>query len=307
MLVIRGRIVAHVVVVAAVCAVRCFAAPAPDFQREIQPILAEHCGHCHAVDEQSRQGDLRLDVRAAALEGGASGLPAIVPEKPADSELVRRIRSTDPDEIMPPPHEKKPLTAGQIDLLERWIAAGATYEPHWAFVPPRKASLVAMEGVTNPIDVFVRSRLASTGLEPAPPADDATLCRRLYLDLVGLPPSPEDLAAFARDGYEKTVDTLLASERFGEKWARPWLDLARYSDTNGYEKDLRREMWAWRDWVIAALNRDMPYDQFVLEQIAGDMLPGATQDQVVATAFLRNSMLNEEGAIIPEEDRKSVV
>jgi hypothetical protein len=303
MLVIRGRIVAHVVVVAAVCAVRCFAAPAPDFQREIQPILAEHCGHCHAVDEQSRQGDLRLDVRAAALEGGASGLPAIVPEKPADSELVRRIRSTDPDEIMPPPHEKKPLTAGQIDLLERWIAAGATYEPHWAFVPPRKASLVAMDGVTNPIDVFVRSRLASTGLEPAPPADDATLCRRLYLDLVGLPPSPEDLAAFARDGYEKTVDTLLASERFGEKWARPWLDLARYSDTNGYEKDLRREMWAWRDWVIAAFNRDMPYDQFVLEQIAGDMLPGATQDQVVATAFLRNSMLNEEGAIIPEEFR----
>jgi cytochrome c553 len=277
------------------------AAADPDFQREIQPILAEHCGHCHAVDEQSRQGDLRLDVRAAALEGGSSGLPAIVPGRPAESEMMRRVRSTDTDEIMPPPHEKKPLSAAQIELLERWIAAGARYEPHWAFVAPREPSVPA--AAAHPVDAFVRARLASTGLQPAPPADDATLCRRLYLDLVGLPPSPEDLAAFARDGYERTVDKLLASERFGEKWARPWLDLARYSDTNGYEKDLRREMWAWRDWVIAAFNRDMPYDQFVLEQIAGDMLPDASQDQIVATAFLRNSMLNEEGAIIPEEFR----
>jgi hypothetical protein len=289
------------VAVASMAMATAAAAPPPDFQREIQPLLTEHCGHCHAVDEKSRQGDLRLDVRSAALEGGASGLPAIVPGKPAESEVMRRVRATDPDEIMPPPHEKKPLTADQIDLLDRWIAAGARYEPHWAFVAPRQPPVPT--AAPHPVDAFVRARLATTALQPAPPADDATLCRRLYLDLVGLPPSPEDLAAFARDGYDKTVDRLLASERFGEKWSRPWLDLARYSDTNGYEKDLRREMWAWRDWVIAALNRDMPYDQFVLEQIAGDMLPNATQDQVVATAFLRNSMLNEEGAIIPEEFR----
>jgi hypothetical protein len=303
MLAPRGCRLLVVAIVAAACAVSWAEKPGPDFQREIQPILVEHCGHCHAVDEQSRQGDLRLDVRAAALEGGASGLPAIVPGKPAESEVMRRVRATDPDEIMPPPHEKKPLMAGQIELLERWIAAGATYEPHWAFVPPRKASLVAMDGVTNPIDVFVRTRVASTGLEPSPPADAATLCRRLYLDLVGLPPSPEDLAAFDRDGYEKTVDRLLASERYGEKWARHWLDLARYADSNGYEKDLPRDMWAWRDWVITAFNRDLPFDQFVIEQVAGDLLPHATQDQIVATGFLRNSMLNEEGAIIPEEFR----
>ncbi|MFN9367942.1 MAG: DUF1549 domain-containing protein, partial [Planctomycetia bacterium] len=275
--------------------------PGPDFQREIQPLLAEHCGHCHGVDDRSRQGDLRLDTRQAALAGGSSGMAAIAPGTPAASELVRRIRATDPDEIMPPPHEKKPLTAAKIELLERWIAAGATYEPHWAFVPPRRP--VVPPTAAHPIDAFVRSRLAAAEMQPTPPADAATLCRRLHLDLVGLPPSPGDLAAFSRDGYEATVDRLLASPRYAEKWARPWLDLARYSDTNGYEKDLKREMWAWRDWVIAALDRDMPYDRFVIEQIAGDLLPDATQEQVVATGFLRNSMLNEEGAIIPEEFR----
>ena len=160
-----------------------------------------------------------------------------------------------------------------------------------------------MPGVTHPIDAFVRGRLAARGVLPAPQADDATLCRRLWLDIVGLPPSPADIEAFRRDGYERTVERLLASPRYGEKWARHWLDLARYSDSNGYEKDLPRDMWAWRDWVIAACNRDLPYDQFVIEQIAGDLLPNATQDQVVATGFLRNSMLNEEGAIIAEEFR----
>jgi hypothetical protein len=276
---------------------------APDFQREIQPLLAEHCAHCHGVDVETREGDLRLDVRESALEGGASGEPAIVPGKPKESELVRRIHSADPDEIMPPPREQKPLTAAQMDLLERWIESGASYEPHWAFVALAKTTPPQVGGTAHPIDAFVRANLAKKELTAAAPADDATLCRRLHLDLVGLPPSPEELAAFRADGYEKTVERLLASERYGEKWARHWLDLARYSDTNGYEKDLRREMWAWRDWVIAALNRDMPYDQFVVEQIAGDLLPGATQEQVVATGFLRNSMINEEGAIIPEEFR----
>jgi hypothetical protein len=278
-------------------------AAAPDFQKDIQPILAEHCAHCHGIDEETRQGGLRLDIRQNALEGGDSGVPAIIPGKPAESEMVARIHATDPDVIMPPPHEKKPLSAAQKNLLEAWIADGAGYDPHWAFVPPEKAVVPAVAGASNPIDAFVRGHLAQKGIEPAPPADAATLCRRLYLDLVGLPPTPDDLAAFERDGYEKTVEKLLASPRYGEKWARHWLDLARYSDSNGYEKDLPRDMWAWRDWVIDAFNRDMPYDQFVIEQIAGDLMPGATQDQIVATAFLRHSMLNEEGAIIPEEFR----
>ena len=274
----------------------------PDYQQDVQPILAEHCGHCHGVDDQSRKGDLRLDIRQNALEGGESGQPAIVPGRPDESEMVSRILSDDPDTIMPPPHEKKPVSAAQIKTLKDWIASGARYDPHWAFVPPQRPALPAAAAAT-PIDAIVASHLAAKGLAPAPAADAAALCRRVYLDLVGLPPSPEQLAAFEAEGYEKTVDALLASERYGEKWARHWLDLARYSDTNGYEKDFRREMWAWRDWVIAALNRDMPYDQFVVEQVAGDLLSDATQEQIVATGFLRNSMLNEEGAIIPEEFR----
>jgi len=280
------------------------AAPAPvDFTKHIQPILAEHCAHCHGIDESTRQGGLRLDIRQNALEGGDSGEPAIVPGKPEESELVARIHSTDADVIMPPPHEKKPLSVEQKALLEAWIADGAGYHPHWSFVPPQKAVVPAVAGAANPIDAFVGERLVAKQIEPAPPADPATLCRRLYLDLVGIPPSPDELAAFEREGYQKTVEKLLASPRYGEKWARHWLDLARYSDSNGYEKDLPREMWAWRDWVINAFNRDLPYDQFVIEQIAGDLVPNATQDQVVATGFLRNSMLNEEGAIIPEEFR----
>jgi len=274
-----------------------------DFVEHVQPILAEHCAHCHGLDPQTREGGLRLDLRDAAVAGGESGRAAIVPGRPAESELVRRIRARDPDEIMPPPHENKPLTSDEQATLEAWIAQGAVYAGHWAFEPPRKATPPAVPAATNPIDAFVRGRLAARGLAPAAPADDATLCRRLWLDLVGLPPSPADLEAFRRDGFDATVDTLLASPRYGEKWARHWLDLARYSDSNGYEKDLPRDMWAWRDWVIAAFNRDLPYDQFVVEQIAGDLLPGATQDQIVATGFLRNSMLNEEGAIIAEEFR----
>ena len=277
------------------------ASAGPDFQREIQPILAEHCAHCHGIDAETRQGGLRLDLRPAALAGGDSGAAAIVPGRPDESEMVARIHATDHDVIMPPPHEKKPLSAEQKKLLEAWIAAGADFQPHWAFVAPRKAVVPA--AAAQPIDAFVRDHLARKQIEPAPPADPAMLCRRLYLDLVGLPPSSEDLAAFERDGYEQTVERLLATPRYGEKWARHWLDLARYSDSNGYEKDLPRAMWAWRDWVIDAFNRDLPYDQFVIEQIAGDLLPPATQDQIVATGFLRNSMLNEEGAIIPEEFR----
>jgi hypothetical protein len=273
-----------------------------DFQREVRPILAEHCATCHGVDAATRRAKLRLDQRATALEGGRSGLAAIVPGRPEQSELIRRVSSPDADTVMPPPKQKNPLSKKQIETLKQWIAEGASYETHWAFTPPVKANLPKV-GRTHPIDAFVVARLKGLQLSLSPAAPPLTLYRRLYLDLIGLPPSPQELAACERDGYEATVERLLRSERFGEKWARHWLDVARYSDTNGYEKDLQREQWAWRDWVIATLNRDMPYDQFLIEQLAGDLLPGAGQSQRIATGFLRNSMINEEGAIVPEEFR----
>jgi mono/diheme cytochrome c family protein len=273
-----------------------------DFQREVRPILAEHCLACHGVDAAARKGGLRLDQRATALKGGKSGAAAVVPGHPEQSELLRRVSSPDADTVMPPPKQKKPLSAKQLETLKKWVAEGASYETHWAFTPPVKAKLPPV-GRANPVDAFVVARLKGLNLSLSPEAPSGTLYRRLYLDLIGLPPSPKELAACERDGYEATVDRLLRSERFGEKWARHWLDVARYSDTNGYEKDLRREQWAWRDWIVDALNRDMPYDRFLIEQVAGDLLPGAGQSQRVATGFLRNSMINEEGAIIPEEFR----
>jgi len=278
-------------------------AAGPDFDRDVRPILAEHCLQCHGVDEASRESGLRLDRPAGGIAGGDSGTPAIVPGRPDESLLVARITSTDPNVVMPPPSQQRSLSAAEIATLRDWIAAGAAYADHWAFVPPVQQPLPGNDPAAHPVDAFVAARLAAEGLEPAPPADAATLCRRIHLDVVGLPPTPEEVAAFTPAAADATIDALLASDRYGEKWARPWLDLARYADSNGYEKDLPREMWAWRDWVIAALNRDLPYDRFVVEQIAGDLLPDATQEQRVATGFLRNSMLNEEGAIIPEEFR----
>ena len=278
------------------------AARAVDFQRDVQGVLAEHCTVCHGVDAAERKSGLRLDLRDSALKGGDSGTPAIVPQKPDESELIRRIASDDPGEVMPPPDHKKPLSAKQIEILRQWVADGAKYESHWAFTPPVKASVPEV-GLPHPIDAFVAARLKDRGLALSPPATQAALCRRLYLDLIGLPPSPAELAAFEQQGFEATVDALLKSERFGEKWARHWLDAARYSDTNGYEKDMPREQWKWRDWVVDALNHDLPYDQFLIEQFAGDLLPGATQEQVIATGLLRNSMINEEGAIVPEQFR----
>ncbi len=278
------------------------AAPPIDFQRDVQPILSEHCTQCHGVDAKQRQGGLRLDQRDAALKGGDSGTPAVVPVAPNGSEMVRRITSTDADTIMPPPSHNKPLSAKQIETLQRWIAEGAAYQSHWAFLPPQKAPLPT-GGASHPVDAWVLARLRELQMSPSPEAPSGALCRRLYLDLIGLPPSPEELKEFEQQGYEATADKLLASERFGEKWGRHWMDVARYSDTNGYEKDLQREQWAWRDWVIEALNRDMPYDQFLIEQVAGDLLPSASQSQIIATGFLRNSMINEEGAIVPEQFR----
>lgn len=292
-----------------VLASRLFAAPPVevDFERQVRPILAEHCLACHGVDDQTREGGLRLDVRDAAIAGGDSGEPSLVPGDPGSSELFRRVSSDDSDVVMPPSYHGQSLQPADIETLRQWITGGAGYATHWAFVEPKQEPLPTTSDPADqshhPIDVFVLRRLAELDREPSPAESPPTLCRRLYLDLIGLPPSAEELAEFQRDGYEATVEKLLASQRFGEKWARPWLDAARYSDTNGYEKDMRRDQWIWRDWVIQALNADMPYDQFIIAQVAGDLLPDATQDQKIATGFLRNSMINEEGAIVPEEFR----
>lgn len=281
-----------------------------DFLREVRPILSSHCFKCHGPDEKTRKGGLRLDVREEALKEGESGAKAIVPGKPEESELVLRILSKDSDELMPPPQTKHELTGSQKETLKRWVATGAEYVPHWAFVPPKQAPLPEVkqkEWVRNPIDAFVLARLEHEGLSPSPEADRYALCRRVYLDVIGLPPTPEEADAFvndtAPDAWEQLVDKLLASPHYGERWARRWFDLARYADTNGYEKDRPRQIWPYRDWVIRALNADMPFDEFTIKQLAGDMLPGATQDDLIATGFHRNTMLNEEGGIDPLEFR----
>jgi hypothetical protein len=277
------------------------------FNRDIRPILAEHCFNCHGMDEKNRKSRLRLDERGAALLGGKSDGPAIVPGKPDKSALIRRITAHDEDEVMPPPRVKNPLSAKQIATLKQWITEGASYSKHWAFEMPRQEAIPKDQ---HPIDFFVQRKLADDKLQPAPPADAATLCRRMYLDLIGLPPPPPQLEAFL-EAYRRNraraivelARSLSSSPQFGERWARLWLDLARFADSNGFEKDLLREMWAWRAWVIQAFNTDMPYERFIIEQLAGDLLPHPTQDQIVATGFLRNSMINEEGAIVPEQFR----
>ena len=286
-------------------------ADAPDFTRDVRPLLSRNCFKCHGPDEGSRKSRLRLDVREEALQPAKSGAIALVPGKPEQSELVKRIFSADQDEVMPPPSTKHQLTSTEKETLKRWIAAGAEYKQHWAFVAPVQKPLPKLSKLkarsANPIDAFVLARLEKEGLSPSPAADRYTLVRRVYLDLIGLPPTPEEADAFVNDrsanAYEKLVDGLLASPSYGERWARRWMDLARYADSNGYEKDRQRTIWPWRDWVIRALNADMPFDQFTIEQIAGDMLPNATIDQIIATGFHRNTMLNEEGGIDPLEFR----
>jgi hypothetical protein len=281
-----------------------------DFSRDVRPILSRHCFKCHGPDEKARKAKLRLDVRDAATAETKGGGRPIVPGKPDESELVRRISSADETEVMPPPATKNPLSPAQQQLLRQWIAEGAEYQPHWAFVAPRQAPLPPVRQADwprNAIDHFVLARLEAAGLRPSPQADRYTLVRRLYLDLIGLPPTPEEADAFAQDpapdAYERVVDRLLASPHYGERWARRWLDLAHYADTNGYEKDRVRSVWPYRDWVIDALNADLPFDRFTIEQVAGDLLPGATARQKIATGFFRNTMLNEEGGIDPLEFR----
>ncbi len=283
---------------------------APDFNKEVRPILSAHCLKCHGPDDKGRQAGLRLDVREAAIGVTDSGGRAIVPNNLAASELIRRISTANDSEVMPPLAANKPLSNEQKVILQRWIAAGAQYDQHWAFVPPKQAALPEIkrhDRPRNPIDHFVLSRLDSEGLVPSKPADRYTLVRRVYLDLIGLPPTPEEVDEFVNDAsadaYEQLVDRLLKSPHYGERWARQWLDLARYGDTNGYERDNTRSIWPYRDWVIRALNSDMPFDRFTIEQIAGDMLPDATQDQQIATGFHRNTLLNEEGGADPLEHR----
>jgi len=279
-----------------------------DFRKQIQPILSEHCWQCHGVDESTRQGALRLDIRDSALSGGDSSVPAIVPGNAAQSQLVSRILSPDADLVMPPASLQKPLSPEQIALLKRWIEQGAPYDKHWAFAPPQRIEADLSKPihgriVQHALDWIVTDTLHNKGWPSTAEAKPWELCRRVYVDLIGIPPTPEQIADFQKEGIALTIDKLLADERFAEKWARPWLDVARYSDTNGYEKDMQRDQWAWRDWVLDAIRTDMPYDQFIIEQIAGDLLPDATQEQIIATGFLRNSMINEEGAIVPEQFR----
>ena len=285
-------------------------ADAPDFSREVRPILSKYCFKCHGPDDATRKAKLRLDRRDGATAPAKSGARAVVPGQPGESELLKRIVTRDPDEVMPPPSTKMELPAADKELLRRWVTSGAEYREHWAFVLPIQAPLPEVRATAwprSPIDRFILHRLEAAGLAPSAEADRLTLVRRVTLDLIGLAPTPEEADDFANDpspeAYEHLVDRLLASPRYGERWARRWMDLARYADTNGYEKDRERSIWPWRDWVIRALNADMPFDRFTLEQVAGDLLPGATPDQRIATGFHRNTMLNEEGGIDPLEFR----
>ena len=273
-------------------------AQAPDFGREVRPVLSTNCFKCHGPDRAQRKGKLRLDV----------------PGHGKEEEIRERIRSPLPDHVMPPPKSGKSLSEQDVSVITRWLDAGATYTEHWAFVPPVRPAVPAVParaGSENAIDRFVRAELGANGLEASPRADRWTLVRRLYLDLVGYVPTPAEAALFVNAknaaAYGALVDRLLASPHYGERWARRWLDLARYADSNGYEKDRPRTIWPYRDWVIRALNSDMPFDQFTIEQIAGDMLPNATADQHIATGFHRNTMLNEEGGIDPLEFRYHAV
>lgn len=284
------------------------AEPAPDFNRDVRPILSNHCFHCHGPDAGSREAGLRFDVPEP--DGGF----AFVPGRVDQSEAFKRIASTDPDEQMPPPHVNKPLSAAQVTVLQRWVAAGAPYQAHWSLITPKSTEPPAVERVAwvrNTVDRFVLAALERNGLQPAPEAAPHELLRRVTLDLTGLPPAPAELDAFladrSPDAYVRVVRRLLSSPHFGERMALDWLDLARYADTNGYFGDATRQIWPWRDWVVQAFNRNMPYDQFTVEQLAGDLLPGATPEQHVATGFSRNSMVNNESGAIDEEFRVEYV
>ena len=302
---------------AAACAATaalCAAEPL-DYNRDIRPILSDKCFKCHGPDAAAREAKLRLDVRAEALAERRSGAIPIVPRKPELSEVVQRIESRFADERMPPADSNVTLAAAEITTLRRWIAEGAEYRPHWSFSRPEQTALPGIENpkfkIENPIDRFIFARLEKENLTASPEAGKPTLLRRVALDLTGLPPSPaaldEFLADVRPDAYERAVDRLLASPRYGERMATDWLDAARYADSNGFFRDNTRQIWPWRDWVIGAFNRNLPFDQFTVEQLAGDLLPDATAEQKIATGFNRNHMVTGETGIIDEEYRVEYV
>src|SRR3954454_7610488 len=291
------------------------AVPAPafgqavDFNRDVRPILSNNCFACHGPDDKARKADLRLDLRDAALKA-----EAFAPGKPEASELVRRIISTEAGEVMPPAKTGKKLSKAEIDILTRWVRGGANYAKHWAYVTPVRPELPAVKDAAwarNPIDRFILARLEKEGLRPSPEADRYALARRLALDLTGLPPTPAEAEAFAKDpspdAYERYVDVLLRKPDYGEHWARLWLALARYADSAGYADAPLRQIWAFRDYVIKSYNANKPFDQFTIEQIAGDLLPNPTEEQIIATAFHRNTMTNNEGGTNDEEFRSVAV
>jgi hypothetical protein len=284
-----------------------------DFNRDIRPILSRNCAACHGPDEKKRQAGLRLDVREIAI-ALRDGHRAITPGDPQQSEVVRRVSSNDPDERMPPPSTGKRLSAQEIDHLSRWIRQGAAYTPHWAYVKPVRPPAPQVGDRAwpkNDVDRFLLARLEKEKLNPLAEADRPALIRRLALDLTGLPPTVAEVDAFVNDrspdAYEKLVDRLLARAAFGEHWARMWLDLARYADSAGYVADVPREIWAFRDYVIRSLNANKPFDQFTIEQIAGDLLPHPTEEQIIATAFHRNTQTNNEGGSDREEYRNVAI
>ncbi len=279
------------------------------FSRDILPLLSDHCFACHGPDEKGRKGGLRLDTREGALGRGKSGETAVLAGQPERSELVRRITATDPDDLMPPAKSNHRLTADQIALFRRWIAEGAEWGRHWSYEPPVRPTVPQVPGKADlgPVDAFLRARLRREGLEPSPEAPRSDWIRRVTLDLTGLPPTAAEVEAFRNDAapgaHERVVDRLLASPRYGERMAWDWLEAARYADSNGYQGDSERTMWPWRDWVVDAFNRNLPYDLFTVWQLAGDRLPAPTHEQRLATGFLRNHMINGEGGRIAEENR----
>ncbi|MFM8905443.1 MAG: DUF1549 domain-containing protein, partial [Verrucomicrobiota bacterium] len=272
-----------------------------DYNDDVRPILSENCFYCHGPDGNKRKADLRLDVRAVALAE-----KAFVPGDPDASELVKRLLSKDPEEVMPPPESHRKVSPEQRETLRRWIAEGAQYREHWAFVAPVRPAVPA-NGEKHPVDAFVAERLAQAGLRLSPEASREKLLRRLSLDLTGLPPTPEETDAFVADGSadasERQVDRLLASPHYGERMALPWLDASRYADSNGFQQDGDTFQWVWRDWLVKNLNADKPFDRLSTEMLAGDLLPGAGLEEKIATAFVRNHILNGEGGNIAEEQR----
>lgn len=283
------------------------AAEPVNFSREVLPVLSDRCFYCHGPDVKHRKADLRLDDESAAKAAGKSGA-AIVPGAPEKSLIIQRMLSKDPDELMPPPEAHKDLTPAQIATLQRWIAEGAAWGKHWAFTPLERP---VVQEPGNPVDALVGATLKREGLDFSPKADARTLLRRASLSLTGLPPTPDEMAAWMADtspaAWEMQVDRLLASRAYGERMAWDWMEAARYADSNGYQGDSDRTMWPWRDWVVKAFNRNMPWDEFTIWQLAGDLLPNATDEQKLATAFLRNHAINGEGGRIPEENRVDYV